>query len=81
MRYKVRAIYVEAFRYGIDPTPDWFEKCVEYGWAVCRETGTSLRTHEGAQFVINGDWIVQGYNGIPYGVYDDDFGRLYEPCE
>jgi len=81
--YRPKSKTFEAFRYSVDPEPNWFKTCVEQGWAEPRSEGVVLRINynHNLQFVLKGDWVVQGYNGIPYGVYDDDFHRMFEPCE
>lgn len=82
MRYKAKMIYIEAFRFGADPQPPWFLKCIDCEWATVVSGGAVLRTtYNTVEFALEGDWIVQGYNGIPYRMADDDFDRQYEPCE
>jgi hypothetical protein len=83
VRYKIKTpSEVQAFCYGKEPYPDWFKRCIEQGWAIPYQTGATIRTtYSQVAYVIEGDWIVQGYNGIPFGVPADDFERQYEPCE
>ena len=82
MKYRTRPHEVEAFRYGFDPQPSWFKICISAGWAIANETGATIRMkYDKTDFIPVGDWVVQGYNGIPHRVHADDFERLYEPCE
>lgn len=37
MKYRLKTEDVEAFRFGIDPQPEWFVKLVESGSAIIRE--------------------------------------------
>jgi len=82
MRYRNKHPEIEAFRFGYDQWPEWFVKCVELGWAVPGDAGAILRTtYRGVEYVMKGDWVIQNYNGIPYGMDEDCFARIYEKCE
>ena len=82
MRYRIKSPEIEAFRYGVDETPDWFLTVINAQWAMPYSEGVSIRTtYNQIEYILKGDWILRGYNGIPHGIHADDFERLYEPCE
>jgi len=82
MKFKRRQAVVEAFQFGHDPEPPWFKQAIEWDWAVMYPNSVCLRTtYRSVQTVFKGDWIVLGYDNIPYGVRKNEFDRLYVPLE
>ena len=47
MKYRKRPIVVEAFRYYIDPRPDWFQDKVTLNEIITYETHCEINTLEG----------------------------------
>jgi hypothetical protein len=81
MRYRKKPVEVEAFRYHVDPIPDWFMDKVSDLTVIMRETFCQIMTLEGEMRGQNGDWIIQGVTGEIYPCKPDIFLATYEPVE
>lgn len=72
MKYVKKPIPVEAFQFGVDPTPEW---------ANFLQFSTEIKTLEGSLFVQPGDYVVKGIYGEVYPVRADIFELTYERYE
>lgn len=72
-KYVKKPIAIEAFRFGYDSVPDWFE------YKVKRPDGsTVVKTLEGTMICRRGDWIIKGVRGECYPCAHDIFLETYE---
>jgi hypothetical protein len=89
-KYRKKPVVVEAFRYGIDAWPDWFQdkhKTNEMITGMEGEPGSSfhtkniwcdIKTLEGTMRGNYGDYIIQGVKGEVYPCKPDIFEATYE---
>lgn len=80
MRYKKKPVIIEAFRYGIDPRPDWFCEKVSDNTIVTYETHCEIKTLEGVMRGEVGAYIIQGIIGEIYSCKPEIFVESYELC-
>lgn len=82
--YRKKIIDVEAFRYGRENEPAWFEKLVADGVIVREGEKFLVKTPVGDSYAWPGDWIVRGPRTFKdkedvYPVHHDTFMVLFEP--
>lgn len=87
MEYRKKPIVIEAFRYGIDSRPDWFDTKVTSN-EIITYVGTDIRdssqyyceikTLEGIMRGNCGDYIIKGVKGEVYACKPDIFEMTYE---
>lgn len=87
MKYRKKPVVIEAFQYGIDPRPDWFDDAVTND-TIRTFVGTDIRdkseyfcmirTLEGQMRGDCLDFIIQGVNGEIYPCKPDIFEKTYE---
>jgi hypothetical protein len=85
MRYRKKPVVIEAFRYGIDPEPDWFKEALRYG-NVYYNTWIPedpipecyIKTLEGIMTCNAGDYLIRGIIGELYPCKPDIFEATYE---
>ncbi len=80
-------VSIEAFKYGVDKRPDWFDDKVTAN-EIITHVGTDLRepenyyceikTLEGTMRGNVGDYIIKGVNGEIYPCKPDIFAKTYE---
>lgn len=84
MKYRKKPLVVEAFRYGMEETPEWFKEAhrmcsitmySQYGGEV---QYCEIQTLEGTMRANYGDYIVKGVQGEYYPVKPDIFHETYE---
>ena len=63
MKYKIKHTIVEAFQFGIDDTPKWFES-------------THIRK---AKIARRTDWVIREHSGLVHVCVDSYFRKEYEP--
>ena len=90
MKYKKKPIVIEAFQYGIENRPDWFNDKVTTN-EIITHCGTDLRQLEDyyceiktLEGVMRGDcfdFIIQGINGEVYPCKPGIFYKTYEKVE
>lgn len=88
MKYRKKAIVVEAFKLGADHMPDWFadaitENCVilhgtSAGFYHAYDTNADIETLEGRMHANYGDYIILGVNSEIYPCKPDVFRASYE---
>lgn len=82
--YRKKPIVIEAFRYFIDPRPEWFDDSVTKNITLTTISNPSyceIKTLEGVMRGIHGDWIIKGINGEIYPCTPDIFEKTYELVE
>ena len=90
MNFRKKPVVIEAFQYGIDPRPDWFDDKVTTN-DIITHCGTDLKdssdfyceikTLEGVMIGNVGDYIIQGVKGECYPCKPDIFELTYEKLE
>lgn len=76
MKYRKKPIVIEAFQFGIDKTPSWFDTSFLGNGSYCY-----IDTLEGEMRANIGDWIIKGIKGELYPIKDDIFRETYEAVE
>ena len=87
MEYRKKPVVIEAFRYGMDSRPDWFDTKVTSN-EIITYVGTDIRdssqyyceikTLEGVMRGNCGDYIIKGIQGEIYPCKPDIFEMTYE---
>lgn len=89
MKYRKKPVIIEAFQYGVDPRPEWFDDAVTNDTIRTFDADIKLeevafcniRTLEGIMKGKAGDFIIQGVNGEIYPCKPDIFEKTYERVE
>lgn len=96
MKYRKKPIVIEAFRMGIDPRPDWFQREVARDRIIIcltndeinygnprnhKKTCCIIKTLEGKMCGDYGDYIIRGVQGEIYPCKPDIFEATYEAAE
>lgn len=86
MRYRKKAVVIEAFKYGIDSIPDWFMDKVSTNEIILRgeykdPSHCEIKTLEGTMIGKLGDFIIKGVAGEIYPCKPDIFAKTYEAVE
>lgn len=89
-KYRKKPVVIDAFRFGIDPKPDWFLEAILNGVAKCHTSGEcsgrykdielwcTIETLEGTHQVNWSDYIIKGIKGELYPCKPDIFEATYE---
>jgi hypothetical protein len=91
MKYRKKPVVVEAFRFYVDPMPDWFldqmsdntvmiYNC-DYRRYELDEAYCIIRTLEGPMRGQGGDYIIKGVKGELYPCKKEIFEQTYEKVE
>jgi hypothetical protein len=83
--YKLKASSqpIHAFRIGIDPYPDWFQKEVDAGNIILRANAgegrmaAEIKAYYGTENAMHGDFVVRAGEKIT-AFAPEEFGKLYE---
>ena len=78
MQFIKKPIVIEAFRYYIDPRPDWFQDKVTLNEIITHETHCEINTLEGVMRGEYGDFIIKGIKGEVYPCKPDIFELSYD---
>jgi hypothetical protein len=85
MKYVKKPIVIEAFQFGVDEKPEWFEDKIRvYGTAqigdiyIYEPLECSIETLEGRMCGNVGDMIIKGIKGEIYPCKKDIFDASYE---
>lgn len=81
MKFRKRPVVIEAFQYGIDPRPNWFDDKVTTSDIVIHCFYCEIKTLEGIMVGNMGDYIIQGVKGECYPCKSDIFELTYEKVE
>lgn len=80
-KFRKKPVTIEAFRYWIDPKPDWFHDKVAKNDIIAYNTHCEINTLEGVMRGNLGDYIILGIAGEVYPCKPDIFRETYEPIE
>lgn len=87
MKFRKKPIVVEAFRIGIDPTPEWFVGAMRNSNSIILKRDLTNRpcaeiiTLEGTMNAGYADYIIRGVNGEIYPCKPEIFEKTYERVE
>lgn len=91
MKFRKKPVVVEAFQYGFDVEPQWFNEFENKRFVPARNVKRSegnkfpsdvlIMTLEGEMRADYFDWIIKGVNGELYPCKHDIFEKSYEPVE
>ena len=78
--YRKKPVLIEAFEYGVDKKPDWFNYALQTGTIKYAAEGQTLliKTLEGVMTAPLYHFIVRGVEGEIYGVDGVIFRKTYE---
>jgi hypothetical protein len=77
-RYRKR-VAIDAFRLGIDATPDWFAKACDDGRVqIMPGPEAMIHTPEGTELASKGEYIIQDPSGDLSHLPPDVFNEIYE---
>jgi hypothetical protein len=85
-QYRKKPVVIEAFKYGIDNRPDWFNDKVTTNEIMTfvgynnktEDFFCAIKTSEGVMRGDYGDYIIQGVKGEIYPCKADIFEMTYE---
>jgi hypothetical protein len=80
-KFRKRPVVIEAFKYGIDHRPDWFQDKVKSLDIITFPKYCDISTLEGVMRAVFGDYVIQGIKGEIYPCKADIFIATYEPVE
>lgn len=89
-KYRKLPVVVDAFRFNVDPAPDWFIKkegelcCIGPEVTIGYEENSVccfIHTKEGVMIGSEGDYIIRGVKGELYPCKADIFEETYEKVE
>lgn len=86
MYYRKKPVVIQAFKFGIEPIPDWFMDKVTLDEIRLFSDGTYpqhclIKTLEGTMQGNIGDYIIQGVKGEIYPCKPDIFEATYEAAD
>ena len=86
MKYRKRPVVIEAFCFGEERPPSWFDDTCNAGKArvYINDEGdmcASIETLEGTHRANMGDYIIKGVKGELYPCKPDIFAFTYEEAE
>ncbi|PLR72207.1 hypothetical protein [Bacillus sp. UMB0728] len=86
--YRKKPVEVEAFKFYVDPMPDWFMEEVscnniwlfncDYNRYSIEEAYCEIETLEGIMRCNGGDYVIKGVQGEVYSCKKDIFKQTYE---
>lgn len=77
-KYRKEPVVIEAFRYGHEEWPEWFEQAGRLGEIGVCPAYCIIQTLEGEMRGNRGDWIIRGIKGEIYPCKDEIFEATYE---
>lgn len=90
-RYRKKPLVIEAFKFYVDPMPDWFMDKVSSNDVILRncnyneynidEAYCEIKTLDGTMIGNGGDYIIKGVQGEIYPCKPDIFEQTYEKIE
>lgn len=88
LKYRKKPVVIEAFKFYVDPMPDWFMDKVTSNEVVLKncdhsrfgidEAYCEIETLEGVMKANGGDFIIKGVKGELYPCKSDIFEATYE---
>lgn len=90
-KFRKKPVEIEAFRFYIDPMPDWFTDKMTYNEIMIfncdysrydiDEAYCTIKTLEGTMRGNGGDYIIKGVQGEIYPCKSDIFEATYEKVD
>jgi len=90
-KYRKKPVEIEAFKFYVDPMPDWFMDKVTtnevslrncgYSHSTIEEAYCEIKTLEGTMKGNGGDYIIKGVQGEIYPCKPDIFESTYEKVD
>lgn len=87
-KYRKKPVVIEAFKFYVDPMPDWFMDAVSFNLVVLHNCDYNryeidvayceIKTLEGVMTGKGGDYIIKGVQGEIYPCKPDIFEQTYE---
>lgn len=87
-KYRKKPVIIDAFKFYVDPIPDWFMDKVTENEIILRNCNYSqysideayceIKTLEGTMVGNGGDYIIRGVQGEVYPCKPDIFEATYE---
>lgn len=83
-KYRKRPVIIDAFQFGVDRHPDWFDEAVRKDIVLLHKNmygnvlRASIRTLEGIMTIQVGDYVIKGVQGEIYPCKADIFEQTYE---
>ena len=87
-KYRKKPVEIEAFRFYVDPMPDWFMdkvsdnevilRCCDYNRYDIEEAHCEIKTLEGVMVGNGGDYIIKGVQGELYPCKAEIFWATYD---
>jgi hypothetical protein len=85
MMFRKKPVIIEAFKYIVDPIPDWFMDKVSSNEIILRNNTATphceIKTLEGIMKGEAGDYIIKGIKGEIYPCKPDIFELTYDKLE
>lgn len=88
MKYRKKPVVIEAFKFYVDPMPDWFTDKVTENKIILNNCNHNkyeshqayceIETLEGTMIAYGGDYIIQGVEGGIYPCKERIFEATYE---
>ncbi len=78
--FRKKPVVIKAFRFLVDPIPDWFLDAVDSGTVIMdtEEGQCTIKTLEGKYSGLRGEYIIQGVQGELYPCKPDIFEATYD---
>ncbi|MBT2599094.1 MULTISPECIES: hypothetical protein [unclassified Oceanobacillus] len=90
-KYRKKPVVIDAFKFYVDPIPDWFMDQVNVNKIILRNCNYSIHsiedahceieTLEGTMIGQGGDYIIKGVQGEIYPCKPDIFESTYEKVD
>lgn len=74
-------INIEAFRFRVDKSPEWFAAAIGRGDVRLAHLGCEIRTTTGWKFCLNGYYVVEGPDGSLGCHEPETFSVFFRPGE
>ena len=88
MKFRKKPVVIEAFKFGVDPIPDWFMDKVTTNDIILHSDNPyrslshcEIATLEGIMLCSHGDFIIRGIKGEIYPCKPEIFEETYEVLE
>jgi hypothetical protein len=81
LKFRKKQVDVEAFRWGVDDPPAWFQDAISKGKVELDGSWAVIETLEGKMRAEKGDWVIRGVQGELYPCKPDIFQQSYEAAE
>ena len=82
MKYRKIPVVIEAFKFGVDDFPEWFNDVVDTAMILSISNNACIiRTLEGDHRARKGDYIIKGVKGELYPCKPDIFEMTYEKVD